>query len=573
MSAAARPWFVRGDLDGAVGLFIDNLVQLLLIVQLAGLCGIVPGEPSGRLLTDFLLPGAAVGLLVGNAFYWWQARRLMRRTGRDDVTALPYGINTPSLLLFVFFVMVPAYETGVDRLGPAAAARQAWQCGLVACLGSGLIELLGAAVARPLRRATPRAALLGTLAGIAVSFIAMTFFVQAYQSPLVALLPVGIVFLTYFSRQRFPVGLPGGVVALAVGTAIAWAASLLAPGWLGGDPLTAAAVGEAAGELTLTWSRLAVGPLGEILAEPAVWLPYVPVIVMMGLFNVVGSLQNVESAAVEGDEFAAGPSLAANGLGTLLSACFGGCFPTTIYIGHPGWKQIGARAGYSLANGLAIAAVCCLGAVVLISRVVPIEAGLGIVIWIGVAIIAQAFTAVPPRHAIAVALGLLPAIAAWGATVVIGAFTVAGGATLQDALAATASPDGRPGTLAVSGFAVHGLLALERGYIFTSLIVAATVVCLVDRRLLAAAGWMLAAAALTGLGAMHAYQLRGNVLDYALAGVSTAGGGTRYSAVTLVVAYGALAMLFAAFGWRGQSRGRQPDAGHPPAHSKGPKEH
>ncbi len=33
-------WFVKRDLDGFFGLFIDNLVQLLLIVQLCALCGI-----------------------------------------------------------------------------------------------------------------------------------------------------------------------------------------------------------------------------------------------------------------------------------------------------------------------------------------------------------------------------------------------------------------------------------------------------------------------------------------------------------------------------------------------------
>ena len=569
--SAPQPWIVRGDVDGFFGLFIDNLVQLLLIVQIVALCGIGGGGIGGGgigdastvgLLTGSILPGAAVGILLGNLFYWWQARRLARRTGSADVTALPYGINTPSLLLFVYAVMVPAYEGHRGEIGDAAAAELAWQCGMLACLGSGLIELAGAAVAERIRRATPRAALLATLGGIAVSFIAMTFFVQAFQYPLVSLVPIGIVFLTYFSRVRFPAGLPGGLVALLVGTAIAWTLSGLAPDWLGGRTQSWDAVADAWATTELSLPRLRVFRLWEIAAQPAVWLPFAPVIAAMGVFNVIGSLQNVESAAVEGDEYAAGPSLAANGLGTIVSAAFGGCFPTTIYIGHPGWKAIGARSAYSAINGLAIAAVCCLGATVLISRLVPIEAGLGIVIWIGVAIIAQAFRAVPERHGIAVALGLLPAIAAWGATVVGGAFFAAGGATLQDAMAAAGeTAHGSP--LAVNGFFVHGLIALERGYLFTCMIVTAIAVCLIDRRLRAAAAWSAIAAALTGLGATHAYQVAGNVVDYRFRGAAGDAEAIRFDADGIALGYLGLAAVLLAASWL------KSDAADGPPHREG----
>src|SRR5947208_17184256 len=83
--------FYRGDLDGFFGLAIDNLVQLLPIEEL---CKQVLGFPD-ELLYGRVLPGAAVSLLVGNLFYAWQAHRLAARTGREDVCALPYGINTP----------------------------------------------------------------------------------------------------------------------------------------------------------------------------------------------------------------------------------------------------------------------------------------------------------------------------------------------------------------------------------------------------------------------------------------------------------------------------------------------
>ena len=162
------PYFVRRDLDGFFGLFVDNLIQLLLILTLCtGLCGMT-GE-SDYLLYRHVLPGAAVSILIGNLFYAWQARRLAKKEGRSDVTALPYGINTPSLLVYVFFVMAPAFgKARADGMSEDAAATLAWELGLVACIGSGLIEFLGAFVAETVRRRTPRAALLSTLAGIAV---------------------------------------------------------------------------------------------------------------------------------------------------------------------------------------------------------------------------------------------------------------------------------------------------------------------------------------------------------------------------------------------------------------------
>lgn len=127
------PWFTRGDLDGFFGLFIDNLLQLMLIVTL---CTYVVDLPT-ELTHGTILPAAALSILGGNLFYAWQARRLAISRHRPYTTALPYGINTVSLFAFVFFVMVPVYkETGSPKL--------AWQAGLFACLGSGVIEMAGA---------------------------------------------------------------------------------------------------------------------------------------------------------------------------------------------------------------------------------------------------------------------------------------------------------------------------------------------------------------------------------------------------------------------------------------------
>jgi AGZA family xanthine/uracil permease-like MFS transporter len=225
-------------------------------------------------------------------------------------------------------------------------------------------------------------------------------------------------------------------------------------------------------------------------------LGFIAVILPMGLFNLVGSLQNLESAEAAGDTYPVRPSLAANGIGTIVAACFGSCFPTTIYIGHPGWKAMGAGLGYSVANGLAITLLCCLGLVGLVIALIPIEAGAAILLWIGMIIAAQAFQETPHAHAPAVVVGLIPALAAWGLLMLEAGLRAAGstvGATGLDALA---------GQLPISG-----MIAMERGFIFTSMVLAAMTVALIDRHFRAAALWALVAAGLSATGIIHGYEV------------------------------------------------------------------
>ena len=523
--------FVRRDLDGFFGLFVDNLVQLLLIVALCGeLCGMTGDD--AYLLYGRILPGAALSILFGNLFYAQQAQTLARREGRNDVTALPYGINTPSVLVYIFFVIAPVYRE-------SGSAELAWQMGLLACLGSGIIELAGSLVAEQVRRNSPRAALLSTLAGIAIGFISMTFALQIWTWPLIALVPTAIVLITYFSGIRFPLGLPGGLVAIIVGTVLAW---LLPAGWSGREMETAT-VTEAlsdAGVILPVWSGGAIWSALQLAPES--WLRFVSIIVPMGLFNVIGSLQNIESAEAAGDRYNTRLSLSMNGAGTILAALFGSCFPTTIYIGHPGWKGLGARAGYSTLNGLVIAALCLTGTVALVNSVIPIEAGMGIVLWIGIVITAQAFQATPREHAPAVAFGLFPAIGAWGATVALGAFAASGGATAQSLLEGDIYAD-------VNGLLIHGLIVLERGFIFTCMVVAAVSACLIDRRFCSASVWALCGMLITLLGLSHAYQLSGNNLDFLLVSGSPREGVIAYRAYGIAVAYFLMAMVFAVVGW------------------------
>ncbi len=561
MKAKHPPLFVRHDLDGFFGLFIDNLVQLLLIVILCGnLCG-MQGEDAALLMLT-ILPGAAVSILIGNLFYAWQAHRLAKREGRNDVTALPYGINTPSLLVFVFFVMAPVYRQALAAgTSSSEAARLAWQMGLVACFGSGVIEFAGSFVAESIRRRTPRAALLSTLAGIAIGFISMSFTLQIFQQPLVAMLPLAVVFITYFSQAPFPWRLPGGLVAVVLGTAVAWLLTVVqwawpeAPAWLIGSAMNPKPIAAAVQSIGFAPPQFVGGDLWEALSNPEKWLGYLSVIVPMGLFNVVGSLQNIESAEAGGDRYDTRSSLAANGIGTLSACLFGSCFPTTIYIGHPGWKSLGARAGYSTLNGVVITALCLTGTVGLVSSLVPIESGIAIVLWIGVIITAQAFAAAPPHHAPAVAIGLFPAIAAWGFNVVQGAFFAAGGKSMQELLVDNLK-------LELNGYLLHGMIIIERGYIFTCMILAAMSAFLIDRKFFTAGIWSAIAAVFAILGLTHAYQLNGSAVDFLFVFSAANSEAMEYRAWPVAIGYIFMAIVFFWFGIEQRRKGELARVGH-----------
>ncbi len=471
------PLLTKKDIDGFFGLAIDNLVQLILIVSF---CKTLCGMPN-ELVFGIILPGAAISILLGNIFYSWQARKLAIETKRDDVTALPYGINTVSLFAFIFFIMVPVYKDTGDPY-------MVWKIGMVACFLSGIIEILGALIGNWLRRVTPRAALLSTLAGIAITFISMDFAFKIFEKPIIAFFPLAFILVQYFSRVRFPLGIPGGLIAIAVGTGLAWAL-----GYMDNESFV-----NNDGFFHFSPPHLCVGSMINLIHSKYV-LQYISIIIPMGVFNVVGSLQNLESAEAAGDKYNSFPSLLTNGIGSIIASIFGSCFPTTIYIGHPGWKAIGARTGYSILNGIFVAIICFSGFITVILKVVPLEAGIGILLWIGIVIVAQAFQETPKHHAMAVAMGLFPAIAAWGLLMVENTLRSAGTTLFilgKDAF--------------VNNLAIHGMISLERGFIFTSMILASISVFLIERKFLTACIWSLGAALLSSIGIIHAYTLTQN---------------------------------------------------------------
>lgn len=133
---------------------------------------------------------------------------------------------------------------------------------------------------------------------------------------------------------------------------------------------------------------------------------------------------------------------------------------------------------------------------------VPADAGLAIIVWIGVIIMVRAFEATPSRHWPAVALGLAPVLLMWVSFLVRNAFRVAGyGSTPGMEF----SPKITEGFLA-SGMFNEGLFAVEQGAFSCSIVLATVTVYIIEKRLVAAAGWAFAAAGLSLIGLLHSWR-------------------------------------------------------------------
>lgn len=524
--------FSKGDAEGFVAAFVNNLVQLLI---LAPLCTFALGF-SPQLIYGKILPGVAISFLVGNLFYAWQALQLARREGRSDVCALPYGISTPGIFAHVFLVMLPAKQLALAQ-GMADPERFAWHAGLVACLLGGVLEFAVSFCAPFIRRHTPPAAMLATLGGVGMGFLGLAFFFQIFAAPLVGIVTLALVLLVFFGRMRFRGGLPATLVILAIGTALAWATGLAPVG--GPDAVPMANVGFYF-PLPLFGEMAAALTGGHLVA-------YLSVVIPIGLLGVLASLQNIESAAAAGDDYPVRPTLVASGVGTMAAALFGSPFPTSIYIGHPAWKKLGARAGYSVLNGVAITAICMTGAMSALTWFIPAEAGIAIMLWIGIIIAAQAFEVTPARHHVAVVVGLFPAIATWVMLVVKTSLSAAGvgganGPALDAALVDRAH---------AAGAFIGGGFALEQGFLYAAMIWASVIVGIVDRQWLRAAAWCGVGALLSLLGLMHSYTLTGRdtvislpLLDW-LSGRWTPGQ-ALFPAGSIALGYAGAALVFLA---------------------------
>jgi AGZA family xanthine/uracil permease-like MFS transporter len=479
-----------GDWNAFFGFGTNILVNMLV---LTGLLRFVLKMPDS-LVFGRILPALGLMMCLSTFYYAWLAYRLAVKTGRNDVCALPSGISVPHMFIVTFVIMLPiTIKTGDPMKG--------WSAGLVWVFFQSFILMIGGFIAPYIRKITPRAALLGTLAGVSVTFIAMRPALEMYMTPQIGLICFAIIMVSWFGGVKYFKGIPAGLVAIAVGMIIAWGSNLFGLG-LGG--LSVKGVGDAFASFGFSVPIPAVDQvfsgfefLGIILVTA---IPF-------GIYDLVEAMDNVESAEAAGDAYPTTRVLTADGIVSLIGCLMGNPFINAVYIGHPGWKAMGGRIGYSAATGIMVIVLSWFGIISLLLALVPVVAISPILLYIGMLIGAQAFQTTPVKHAPAIVLALTPHLAAW-AKLQIDTML---GSTLSAAqsvggLAADKVGDVKTAAIAAlpqQGVLYHGLEVMGGGSIVAGLVLGAIGVFVIERDFVKASAFALAGAVLTYFGFMH----------------------------------------------------------------------
>ena len=487
-----------GDWNAFFGFGTNILVNMLV---LTGLLRFVLKMPDS-LVFGRILPALGLMMCLSTFYYAYLAYRLAQNTGRTDVCALPSGISVPHMFIVTFVIMLPiTIKTGDPVKG--------WSAGLVWVFFQSFMLMIGGFIAPVIQRITPRAALLGTLAGVAITFISMRPALEMFMTPQIGLVCFAIILVSWFGGVKYPKSIPAGLVAIAAGMTIAWGSNLFGLN-LGG--LSVKGLGDAFANFGFS---LPIPAVGQIFSG----FEYLGIILVtaipFGIYDLVEALDNVESAEAAGDHYPTTRVLTADGVVSLIGCLMGNPFINAVYIGHPGWKAMGGRIGYSAATGIMVVVLSWLGIISVLLALVPVVAISPILLYIGMLIGAQAFQTTPVKHAPAIVLALTPHLAAWAklqidtmlASTMTAAATVGGMAADKADAVKTAAIAALP----QQGVIYHGLEVMGGGSILAGLILGAIGVFVIERDFAKAAAFALAGAVLTFFGFMHGESVGLNV--------------------------------------------------------------
>ncbi len=493
--------FAKGDVNAFFGLMLDNISDL--VIMAAILMGVfkLPRE----LVLYRMVPGSAAGVLVGDLLYTWMAFRLAKQTGRNDVTAMPLGLDTPSTFGMAFAVIGPLYLETKDP-------EFTWQVSMAVIVLMGLFKIVFSFFGPFLRRIVPRAGLLGSIAAVALLLIAYLPSLRLFSSPVVGFLSLGVVLATLIARIGLPWRIPGALGGIFCGTVAAW---LL--GWCDLLP----------GNLHPAFHPLELGfnlplPTLEFLPGLPRALGFLPLAIPFALATLVGGVDVTESAAAAGDPYDTRSILLVEGVATLIAGLCGGVIQSCPYIGHPAYKEMGGRSGYTLATALFIGLGGVLGYLSFFVDLIPDAAVAPLLIFIGIEITAQAFEETPLRHYRAIALAFLPVIA-YLLRIEFGLLLANLGKQASDLTGEMAA-----------GY--QATLLLGNGFIITSLLWGGAFASLLDHDLIRSALFLLACSGATSCGVIHSPLASGEIFLPWQPPLPITG--------HLATGYGAMALLF-----------------------------
>lgn len=494
VSRTSPKLWTPGDWNAFFGFGTNILVNLL---TLAGLLHGVLKMPD-ELIFRRILPATGLMMCLSTCYYAWLAYRLAKKTGRDDVCALPSGISVPHMFIVTFVIMLPVKVATGDPI-------KGWQAGLTWVFIQSFVLMLGGFLAPIVRRITPKAALLGALAGVAITFISMGPALQMFMTPVIGVVCFAIILAGWFGGVKYG-KIPAGLVAIAAGTIIAWGSNYF--GLHFGDMSA-----EKVRESFRTFSFAVPHPAVSLVLGGLHWSFLKTILVTaipFGIYDLVEAMDNVVSASAAGDPYPTTRVLTADGVVSLIGSLLGNPYINAVYIGHPGWKAMGGRIGYSAGTGVMVILLSWFGLISLMLAVIPVIAIAPILLYIGMLIGSQAFQESPRRHAPAIVLALIPSLAAWCKTAIDNSLAAVSGihVVTPDMIAA----------MAQSGVLYRGLAVLGGGSILGGVVLGAIAAFIIDRDFLKASAFSFAGATLTFFGLMHGESIGFNQTPVVAAG-------------------------------------------------------
>src|SRR5688572_13689152 len=205
-----------GDWNAYFGFGTNILVNLLVLTGLLRFVIKMPDE----IVFGRILPATGLMMFLSTMYYARLAYKTAQETGRTDVCALPSGISVPHMFIVTFVIMLPIATTTGDPI-------KGWEAGLTWVFVQSFVLMVGGFIAPYIRRITPRAALLGTLAGVSIAFISMRPALEMFMTPVIGIVCFAIILVSWFGGYRYPKGIPAGLVAIAAGMIIAWTSTAL----------------------------------------------------------------------------------------------------------------------------------------------------------------------------------------------------------------------------------------------------------------------------------------------------------------------------------------------------------
>ena len=480
-------WFSRGDWNAFFGLSIDNLAVMISLFSLLTFAGIPNGYTPEFVLTR-MLPGTALGVLIGDIAFTLMAWGLAKKLKSDTVTAMPLGLDTPSTFGMAFLVLLPALAKG-NELYPQdhhQAMTFGWNVGLGVLILTGLIKAFFSPFGNLVRQWVPRAGLLGSLAAIALTLISfMPLREDIAGMPVVGLPCLLVILICLLAHRVLPFRFPGALFSVLLGLAL-YMISIFAGKIFGISIVAEIKPFEFMGHFGFQvpwafsegdsqwWNTVFYEVVGRM-----------PMIFPFALATIIGGIDCTESAASAGDEYDTRSVLFVEAISSLVAGLAGGVIQTTPYIGQPAYKKMGARAGYTLLTALFIGLAGFMGGLTVLFHVLPKVVLFPILIFVGLEITSQTFRVVNPKHYPALALAILPSLAYLGLLLIKSIY----GPVLP----------GNPEAIN----AIQTLRCLANGFLISGMLWAAMMVSILDDKMSKASCYCFVAALLAFIGVIH----------------------------------------------------------------------